>query len=493
MTLQEIAEAVGGALHDVRDPHALISRPAVVDSRYAESGSLFVALPGAHTDGHLFARAAVDSGAVGVLAARPVGVPAVVVADVLDALARLARAVQARLHAPTVVALTGSVGKTSTKDLLAQLLCEAGATVATPLSFNNRIGLPLTVLRADAGTRYLVAEMGAGQTGDIAHLCGIVPPTVGLVTNVGTAHIGEFGGAAAIAAAKGELLAALPVDGLAVLNADDPWVMSMAVRSAAPVLTFGRAAGDVRAVDGELNRAGQPRFTLTCGDARAAVQLRTHGMHNIANAAAAAAVALGLGMDLDQVAQALCDARQLTPGRMEVIARADGVTIINDAFNANPDSMRAALAALAAIAGTDGRAMAVLGEMRELGAESGAYHAELGRQVGAAGVTRLVAVGRDEARLMHEQALGAGVESVLVPDRDAAFELLADRLVRGDVVLLKGSHSVGLEQTARALAAPGSAVASCSGPAPGTAKAPHTRPSAATLSTADTVADGGRS
>ncbi|MDH6577355.1 UDP-N-acetylmuramoyl-tripeptide--D-alanyl-D-alanine ligase [Kitasatospora sp. MAP5-34] len=458
MTLQEIAETVRGTLYRVPDPGAVVDRPAVVDSRLAEPGSLFVALPGERTDGHLFAAAAVGAGAVAVLASRPVDGPAIIVRDVLEALAELARAVLARLDLPTVIALTGSAGKTSTKDLLAQVLRTMDTTVATPLSFNNEIGLPLTVLHTDVGTRHLLLEMGASRAGHIAHLTGIAAPAVGLVINVGTAHLGEFGGSKeAIAAAKGELVEALPPDGLAVLNADDPYVMSMASRSLAPVLTFGRLGGEIRATGIALDEAGRPSFTLTWQGAGARVRLGMYGEHHVANATAAAAVALGLGAGLGQVAEALSAARQLTPGRMEVGERPDGVTVVNDAFNANPDSMAVALRALAAMAGGRRRVVAVLGEMRELGPESGSHHVELGRRVAATGVTDLIAVGGAEAALMHGQALLAGVTSTLVADRDAALELLRDYLEPGDLVLVKGSHSTGLEDTARRLTNPDAA------------------------------------
>ncbi|MGV9265147.1 UDP-N-acetylmuramoyl-tripeptide--D-alanyl-D-alanine ligase [Kitasatospora sp. NPDC003701] len=455
MTLQEIAEAVGGALHDVSDPGAVVDRPGVIDSRLVEPGALFIALPGEHTDGHRFAEAAVAAGAAAVLAARPVGVPAIVVADVQDAMGALARAVLDRLKAPTVIGLTGSAGKTSTKDLLAQVLETMDTTVATPLSFNGEIGLPLTVFRADESTRLLVLEMGARGAGHIKYLTGIVPPKVGLVLNVGTAHVGEFGGGKeSIAVAKGELVEALPVDGLAVLNADDPYVMSMAPRTVAPVLTFGVQAGDVRAVDVELDTAGRPSFTLTYRGENAPVKLGLHGAHHVSNATAAAAVAIGLGASVRQAADALTGARQLTPGRMDVTERTDGVTVINDAFNANPDSMAVALSALTAMAGGGRRTVAVLGEMRELGEESEAHHAELGRMVARNGVTDLIAVGGAEAALVHASAVDGGVTATLVPDRDAALDLLLTYLERGDVVLVKGSHSVGLEDTAMRLAKP---------------------------------------
>ncbi|MGF1429038.1 UDP-N-acetylmuramoyl-tripeptide--D-alanyl-D-alanine ligase [Kitasatospora sp. LaBMicrA B282] len=456
MTLQQIADAVGGVLYDAPDPDALVDRPAVIDSRLAEPGSLFVALPGRHTDGHRFAGAAHLAGVVGVLAARPVGAPAVVVPDVLTALTELARAAATRLAGgPTVLALTGSAGKTGTKDLIAQLLGAWWPTVATQRSFNNEIGLPLTVLAAEPGTRYLVLEMGASRAGHLTHLTGIVRPDVALVTNVGTAHLGEFGGTKeAIAAAKSELVAALPADGLAVLNADDPYVRAMADCTAAPVLTFGRAAGDVRAEAIELDPAGRPSFTLRFGGAAARVRLALYGEHQVANATAAAAAVLGVGAaGLDQVAEGLCAARQLTPGRLEVAERPDGVTVVNDAFNANPDSMAVALRTVAAMAGGRRRVVAVLGEMAELGAASAAEHAALGRRVAAGRVARLIAVGGDEAALTHAQAVAGGVASSLVADREAALELLLGELRPGDLVLVKGSHTAGLEETAQRLLA----------------------------------------
>ncbi|WP_406202691.1 UDP-N-acetylmuramoyl-tripeptide--D-alanyl-D-alanine ligase [Kitasatospora sp. NBC_01560] len=458
MTLQEIAEAVGGALHDAPDPAAVVYQPGVIDSRLVEPGSLFIALPGEHTDGHRFAEAAVRAGATGVLAARPVGVPAIVVPDVQDAMGALARAVLDRLNSPTVIGLTGSAGKTSTKDLLAQVLQTMDTTVATPLSYNGEIGLPLTVFRADENTRLLVLEMGSRGAGHIKYLTGIVPPKVGLVLNVGTAHVGEFGGGKeSIATAKGELVEALPLDGLAVLNADDPYVMSMAPRTVAPVLTFGVQAGDVRAVDVELDAAGRPSFNLTYRGESAPVRLGLHGAHHVSNATAAAAVAIGLGASVRQAAEALTGARQLTPGRMDVTERPDGVTVINDAFNANPDSMAVALSALTAMAGGGRRTVAVLGEMRELGEDSEAHHAELGRLVARSGITDLIAVGGWEARLVHTWAVEGGVNGTLVPDRDAALDLLLTYLRPGDVVLVKGSHSVGLEDTAMRLAKPDAA------------------------------------
>ncbi|MEV6681698.1 UDP-N-acetylmuramoyl-tripeptide--D-alanyl-D-alanine ligase [Streptomyces erythrochromogenes] len=457
LTPQDVCRFVGGAPCDVPDAGPVVTGPVVtgpvvIDSRRAGPGSLFAALRGERTDGHRFARTAAEAGAACVLAERPVGVPAVVVPDVQRALADLARQVLARLPAARVVAVTGSSGKTSTKDLLAQVLAAHDTTVATPLSYNNEIGLPLSVLRADERTRFLVLEMGARGVGEIAHLARIATPEIAVVTNVGTAHIGAFGGADAIRTGKGELVEALPGGGLAVLNADDPAVMSMRRRTAAPAVTYGLVRGDVRAADVRTDACGRPAFTLRHRGQEAAVRMRLHGAHHALNAAAAAAVATAVGMDLRDVADALSSARRLTPGRMEVLRRGDGVRVVNDAFNANPDSMRASLAALASMAGHR-HAVAVLGEMRELGDQSPGHHTDLGRRAVEAGVRDVVAVGAADAALISEAAGRAGARAVCVPDGRAALDVLADWVRDGDTVLFKGSHAVGLEETARRFAA----------------------------------------
>lgn len=444
------------------DPAAQMVAPAVVDSREVEPGGLLAALVGERVDGHDFAGRAVEAGAVAVLATRPVGVAAVVVDDVLDALALLARHVLGQISEPVIVGVTGSSGKTSTKDLLAQVLPALGPTTATERSLNSEIGLPLTVLGADAATRYLVLEMGARGIGHIAHLTGITPPKVGLVINVGTAHVGEFGGREAIARAKGELVEALPADGLAVLNADDPLVAAMASRTKAPVLTFGLSpASDVRAENLELDSAGRPSFTLRYDGASAPVAMHLHGEHHVWNALAAAAVALGLGAQLGDVAASLSDAVQVTPGRMQVTDRRDGVRVVNDAFNANPDSMRVALRALAAMA--DGRrTVAVLGEMKELGDDARLGHEGVGRLVAECGVDVLVAVGTAHADLLADAARchAPGLLVLRAENRDAALPLITGELRPDDVVLVKGSHSVGLEHTAALLLQPDAAGAS---------------------------------
>ncbi|MEC4017955.1 UDP-N-acetylmuramoyl-tripeptide--D-alanyl-D-alanine ligase [Streptomyces sp. H27-D2] len=453
LSLAEITAIVSGRPHDIPDQDLLVTGPVVIDSREVRPGCLFAAFVGERADGHDYARRAVEEGAAAVLAARPLGVPAIVVDDVEAALGALARAVVQRLGA-TVVALTGSAGKTSTKDLIAQLLERRGPTVWTPGSFNNEIGLPLTALRADEGTRHLVLEMGARCIGDIRYLTGLVPPRISLVLNVGTAHIGEFGGREQIAEAKGELVEALPEDGVAVLNADDQLVRAMATRTKARVILFGEAAdAEVRAENVRLTDQGQPAFTLRtpsgCGD----VTMRLYGEHHVSNALAAAAVAHELGMSVDEIATALSEAGQLSRWRMEVTERADGVTVINDAYNANPDSMRAALRALAAM-GRGRRTWAVLGEMAELGGESLPEHDAVGRLAVRLNVSKLVAVGGREAAWLDMGAKNEGSwgeESVHVSDARAAVDLLRSELRSGDVVLVKASRSVGLEWIAQTL------------------------------------------
>ncbi|MEV4507010.1 UDP-N-acetylmuramoyl-tripeptide--D-alanyl-D-alanine ligase [Streptomyces klenkii] len=463
LSLAEIAAIVGGQQHDIPDPDARVTGPVVIDSRATQPGSLFVAFAGEHVDGHDYAERAVEAGATAVLAARPVGVPAIVVADVERALGALARAVVERLGT-TVVGITGSAGKTSTKDLTAQLLELLGATVWPPGSLNNEIGLPLTALRATEETRHLILEMGARGIGHIRYLTELTPPRIGVVLNVGTAHVGEFGGREKIAVAKGELVEALPAaddGGVAVLNADDPLVRAMTARTKARTLLFGEAPdAHVRAEDVRLTADGRPAFTLHTPTGCADVTMRLYGEHHVSNALAAAAVAHELGMPAQEIASALSGAGQLSRWRMEVTERADGVTIVNDAYNANPESMRAALRALAAMgaaaAAKGARTWAVLGRMAELGEESLAEHDAVGRLAVRLNVGKLVAVGGREAAWLQMGAYNEGSwgeESVHVSDAQAAVDLLRSELRPGDVVLVKASRSVGLEWVAEQLLA----------------------------------------
>ncbi|MET7777999.1 MULTISPECIES: UDP-N-acetylmuramoyl-tripeptide--D-alanyl-D-alanine ligase [Streptomyces] len=461
LSLAEIAAVVGGQTYDIPDPAVQVTGPVVRDSREVEPGSLFVAFAGERVDGHDFAEAVIAAGAVAVLASRPVGVPAIVVADVQAALGALARHVVERLGA-TLVALTGSAGKTSTKDLIAQVLRSKAPTVFTPGSLNNEIGLPLTALSATEETKFLVLEMGARGIGHISYLTDLTPPRIGLVLNVGTAHIGEFGGREQIAQAKGELVESLPpseAGGVAVLNADDPLVRAMASRTKARVILFGESGeADVRAENVRLTDAGQPAFRLHTPSGCSDVTMRLYGEHHVSNALAAAAVAHELGMSADEIALALSEAGSLSRWRMEVTERPDGVTVVNDAYNANPESMRAALRALAAMGKASqaqgGRTWAVLGQMAELGDEALAEHDAVGRLAVRLNVSKLVAVGGREASWLQLGAYNEGSwgeESVHVSDAQAAVDLLRSELRPGDVVLVKASRSVGLERVAQAL------------------------------------------
>jgi UDP-N-acetylmuramoyl-tripeptide--D-alanyl-D-alanine ligase len=487
MSLAQVADIVGGELVDVSAADAdriRVTGTVEFDSRAVTPGGLFLALPGARSDGHDHAAAAVAAGAVAVLAARPVGVPAIVVepvavesnsgasvlehdtdgsgAAVLAALAKLAAAVAAELVAKglTIIGVTGSSGKTSTKDLLAAVLAPLGEVVAPPGSFNNELGHPWTVLRATADTDYLVLELSARRPGNIAALAAIAPPSIGVVLNVGTAHLGEFGSREVIAATKAELPQAVPASGVVILNADDPVVAAMADATVARVVRVSRSPGvDVWAADVTLDELARPRFALHTGDARHDVALAVHGDHQVSNALCAAAVALECGASLEQVVTALEAAGPVSRHRMAVQTRADGVTVVNDAYNANPDSMRAGLRALAWMASSTEpkrRSWAVLGEMAELGDDAIAEHDSIGRLAVRLDVSRLVVVGTGRSMsAMHHGAVmegSWGSEAVMVPDADAALALLRADVRAGDVVLVKASNSAGLGALADALA-----------------------------------------
>ena len=479
LSLAEIAHAVGGRLHNT-DGSPVVTGSVEFDSRQLSSGGLFVALPGEKVDGHDFAAKAIADGAAGVLAAREVDAPAVIVppvseahhgsvaltgdtdgsgAAVLAALAALARHVVDRLAADAdlnVVGVTGSSGKTSTKDLIAQVLSPMGPTVAPPGSFNNELGHPWTALRSDPDTRFLVLELSARGVGHIAQLCQVAPPRIGVVLNVGSAHLGEFGSREDIARTKGELVEELPAEGVAVLNADDPLVAAMAERTKAKVVLVGQSPNaDVRAENVELDEQARARFLLVTPKGSAQVALGLHGEHHVGNALSAAAVALELGATVEEVAQRLSDAQRVSQRRMEVTTRADGVTVVNDSYNANPESVRAALKTLAAM--THGeqprRGWAVLGVMGELGDDHIAAHDGIGRYAVRLDISRLVVVG-EQAAPMHQGAYlegSWGEESVLVPDVDAAIALLRDQVRPGDVVLVKASKVAGLWRVADAL------------------------------------------
>ena len=485
LTVAQVAEIVGGELADVSAADAArlhITGTVEFDSRKITPGGLFLALPGARSDGHDHAAAAVQAGAVAVLAARPVGVPAILLrptaavdprasvlehdvngsgAAVLAALARLASFVAAQLVAGglTIIGVTGSSGKTSTKDLIAAVLAPLGEVVAPPGSFNNELGHPWTVLRATPDTDFLVLEMSARRPGNIAELAAIAPPSIAVVLNVGTAHLGEFGTRDAIAATKAELPQAVPPSGVVILNVDDAAVAAMADMTAARIVRVSceSSAADVWADRVGLDELARPSFTLHAPDLEMPVTLSVHGEHQVANALCAAAVALECGATGRQVAAALAAAGPASAQRMEVTTRPDGVVMINDAYNANPDSMRAGLQALAWMSRSPGRrSWAVLGEMAELGDDAISEHDRIGRLAVRLDVSRLVVVGTGRSmRAMHHGAVMEGSwggEATMVDDADAALALLRAELEPGDVVLVKASNSAGLGALAQALA-----------------------------------------
>ncbi|TWS25851.1 UDP-N-acetylmuramoyl-tripeptide--D-alanyl-D-alanine ligase [Tsukamurella sputi] len=502
LTLREVAAVVGGTLHDVPDPEVKVTGTVEFDSREIGPGGLFLALPGARVDGHDFAATAIEKGAVAVLGARPVGVPAIVVpvsgetdnrvmalendtdgagAAVLKALGDLAAHCTKALAAAglTVVGVTGSAGKTSTKDLIAAVLRPLGETVAPPGSFNNEIGHPWTALRATASTKFLVLEMSARGEGHIAALAKVAPPRIGVELNVGTAHLGEFGSREAIARAKGELVEALPADGLAILNADDAAVAAMASRTAARVVFYGTggtggesgaAGAEVAAVDVRIDGQARASFTLRTPSGEAPVALKVHGEHQVHNALAAAAVGLECGASVAQVAEALSAAGAASPRRMDVFTTDGGVTVVNDTYNANPDAMRAALRSLVLMSEHDEagerlpgrerrRTFAVLGEMGELGDDSILEHDRLGRFLVRLDITSTICVGT--SRAVHALWQGAvmegswGSEAVRVDTREEAVERLRAELAPGDLVLVKASKSEKMWEVAEHLGTAG--------------------------------------
>ncbi|WP_253209121.1 UDP-N-acetylmuramoyl-tripeptide--D-alanyl-D-alanine ligase [Streptomyces niphimycinicus] len=458
MSLAEIASAVSGRVLHPAHSTMTVTGPVVVDSRRAEAGALFAALPGTRSDGHDHVADALARGALAALVERPVlpartpPVPAVLVSDVHAALGQLAHANRRRLTDCAVVGITGSTGKTTSKDLLAQILAPHAPTLANRLSFNNEIGLPLTVLAADVGTRTLVVEMGARAPGEIAHLTEIARPHVGVVTNTGTAHLGPFGGRDAIRRAKAELPTGLPAGGVAVLNADDPATPDMLRATSATVLTFGTGHADLRATGIELDALARPSFSLTWNGRTEPVQLPLTGAHQVLNAAAAGAAALALGLSLPRIARGLSAARRLTPSRMQVERLPDGALVLNDAFNANPDAMLAAIGTLIDVTPDGGRPIAVLGEMRELGPEAAELHERTGRAAAEAGARLVITVGGADAARISAGAGRAGADTVHVPDSKTALAHLGN-LAAGDVVLVKGSRATGVEEVARRLTA----------------------------------------
>lgn len=455
LTAAEIAAITQGRLGQSTDPELVVTGIARIDSRDLSPGDLFVAFEGADLDGHDFVNQAMGNGAVLSLVTRPVAGPHVVVSNMLEAVSALARHnAQALQSTCTIIGLTGSSGKTSTKDLLASVLEAAGETVAPPGSFNNELGFPLTVLRANLNTKFLILEMGSRGVGHLAFLCSIAQPQVGIVLNVGAAHLGEFGDLETTARAKSEVIATLPSDGIAVLNSDDERVRAMTAVTKARCVYFGDSGDALVSAENVIaGTNGCAQFDLRIsGLASERVGLKVVGRHQVSNALAVAAAAISMGISPHAVAEALSNAGPRSPWRMQVEQGANDVTVINDAYNANPDSMQAALVAAADIA-NDRRLGIVVGEMLELGNQSGSAHVALGTAVAKAAPAWVIAVG-SVAQQIESGAVSAGLSPEVISRVDNAALAIRNALELvqpGDVVLIKASRGIGLEVVAQAL------------------------------------------
>ncbi|APF39728.1 UDP-N-acetylmuramoyl-tripeptide--D-alanyl-D-alanine ligase [Neomicrococcus aestuarii] len=470
----QIADITGGYLTATADPNSVVLG-VDTDSRECQPGWMFVAKPGETTDGHHFIGKARSNGAVLVLAERETQDddaavdPAVIVEDAVLAMGKIAAFVVASLRerGTRVVGITGSAGKTTTKDLLAALLSTAGPTVAPVGSFNGEVGVPLTVFRATEETKYLVVEMGATGIGHIKYLTDMVHPEIGIELFVGSAHAGEFGGVENIAIAKRELVESLPAVGTAILNRDDQRVMEMAGHTVASIMTFG--VGDagsspdnsVTAEDLNVDANGHPTFDLVFPDGSShSIVSGLIGRHHVGNILAAATAAFALGLESSVISQTLNGLAASSRWRMERTERADGVTIINDAYNANPESMRAALRTLAELGvpdenGNARRTWAVLGEMLELGEDSILEHDMLGRIAVRMNIKKLVVVGLGAKAAFNSAVLEGswGDEAFFVNDVNEAEALLSEKLAPGDIVLFKSSNGAGLRYLGDRIAA----------------------------------------
>ncbi len=447
LTVNDILEGTAGTLVAARAPEGATFRRGVIDSRKAKEGDLFFALRGEHHDAHDFVPEAFQAGAAGAVVARPVeaGEQAVFhVSDPLGALQRLA-AFWRRRHDVRVVGVTGSVGKTTCKELTAVVLSSRYRTLKSEANINTEIGIPLTLLQLTKEHERAVLELGMYVPGDIELLAEIAAPNVGVVMNVRPVHMERAGSIGAIAAAKAELVEALPKDGLAVLNGDDPRVTVMARWTRAGTSLFGLGEQcDVRGTDIETRGLDGISFTIVHKGKSVRAECLLPGRHHVYPALAATAVALGDGMTLKEIAAALAEAR--VDLRLTVRPGINGSTIIDDSYNASPDSMTAALDLLSEL---PGRRIAVLGHMRELGAAEEDGHRRVGRHTKGR-CDALYVVG-DEARVIAEEAGVAGQDATQFESADKAARALRDELREGDHVLVKASRAVGLESLVDAL------------------------------------------
>jgi len=445
LTISQISEVISGKT--VGDGSKLITGAAFFDSREVIPNGIFLALKGEHVDGHEFAIKALESGAGVVICTREIGATCIVVPDVVEAITRLAAHVRQIIPGMKVIAITGSHGKTTTKDLSKHLLSMMGETVAPKSSFNNDLGVPITILECSNETKFCILEMGARNLGDISKLERTFLPDLGVVLGVGSAHIGVFGSQEIIANAKSEMVKNLESSKIAILGSYDDLTIKMKKLTKATVITFGENSNnDVRATDVEI-REGFAHFDLVTSFGRESVALRQAGRHQVANALAAAAIATALNMPIDKISAGLSTAEISSKWRMELHEVA-GRLIINDSYNANPESMFAALDALRLFAQErGGRAWAFLGKMHELGEFSLAGHQEVARKAIDLEIDHLVAIGTEEYLVKSEYG---STEILLVENIESAREI-ATGSEAGDVILVKGSRAEGLEKLAELL------------------------------------------
>lgn len=441
LSIAEFAKIAGGEINGLNSDD-VIGLHAVINSKESNKSNFFAAFKGANVDGHDFVKESIANGSPFALVERPVEYPHILVNNVLESLTKLAKFNRAHLPNLKVIGITGSQGKTTTKDFLAHLLNVSGNTVAPIASLNNELGVPLLLLQCDETSKYCIVEMGARHKGDIAHLCEIAHPNIGVVLVVGQAHLGEFGSIESIAQTKQELIDNLPADGLAVLGNYDSYTPKMADGKSLRVITFGENTGcEVRAADVEI-KEGRANFDLVTKDGRASVALQLLGAQQIANALAAAAVATELGMGIDAIAAALSTAELKSKWRMEFL-EIGGVAIINDSYNANPDSAIAALKSLALITQErGGSSWAILGKMHELGESSTQEHSRVGKIAADIGIDHLISVGQNQylAGVEGSETMGMAIAS------QDEFTKFIEHISPGDVLLFKASRAEKLNE-----------------------------------------------
>jgi UDP-N-acetylmuramoyl-tripeptide--D-alanyl-D-alanine ligase len=440
LTLSQIAEIVGGEVIN-SDGAKTTSAFPVINSSQATSNTFFAAFVGANVDGHDYIEDAMAKGAQFALVSKNCSAPAIKVQDVRKALSDLAKYVRSKLDQLQVIGITGSQGKTTTKDLLKHILAVSGETVAPEESLNNELGVPLLILRCTKNTKYCIVEMGARHVGDISHLAEIAKPHVGVVLTVGTAHLGEFGSREQIATAKSELITSLAADSTAILGTYDEFTPKMVVPTGVKRILFGeKSTCEVRAADVEV-REGRAHFDLVTPDGRAAVGLQLLGMHQVSNALAAAAAATALKIPIETISAALSTAEVSSKWRME-ISQVGEITLINDSYNANPESMAAALRTLALVSQESGGvSWAILGKMQELGESSAVQHAAIGRLVSEIGIDNLVVIGNKEYLADLDLMEDGGSSEVHFFDSKSEALSIVEHFTPGDVVLLKASRS----------------------------------------------------